>query len=115
MPLLDHFHSPLVDLSSWESFHSNWATRLADALSDQVPPGFRVEEHAHHGPNVEIDIATFTPSRQTATAVNGPATAVLAAPAYAPPAPAHTIPAVFPDTCTFREFVIISISYRFWA
>lgn len=35
MPLLDHFHPPLHPRHHWESFHSNWATRLADALNDQ--------------------------------------------------------------------------------
>jgi hypothetical protein len=98
MPLLDHFHAPLVDVSSWESFHSNWATRLADALSERVPQEFRVEEHAHHGPSVEIDVATFTRAAGAGPAANGPSAAVLAAPVYSPPAPARTMPATFPDT-----------------
>jgi hypothetical protein len=98
MPLLDHFHSPLVDNSSWESFHSNWATRVADGLSERVPVEFRVEEHAHHGPSVEIDVATFARGQSGGAAANGPSAAVLAAPAYAPPAPARTMPATFPDT-----------------
>ena len=33
MPLLDHFRPPLYPRHHWESFHSNWATRLADALT----------------------------------------------------------------------------------
>jgi pimeloyl-ACP methyl ester carboxylesterase len=32
MPLLDHFHPPLHPHHHWESFHSNWATRIAPAL-----------------------------------------------------------------------------------
>jgi hypothetical protein len=109
MPLMDHFHAPLIDTSSWESFPANWATRLADALSDRVPPEFRVEEHAHHGPSVEIDVATFTqPGTGQGTAANGPTAAVLAAPTYSPPAPAQTMPAVFPDTFEVRVYSMMS-------
>ena len=40
-PLLDHFHPPLKLQYPWECFHSNWATRLADALNDEwLPPEF---------------------------------------------------------------------------
>jgi hypothetical protein len=85
VPLLDHFRAPLSDTASWASFYSNWATRLADALTDLVPPEFRVEEHARHGPSVEIDTATFT------------------APA-APPA----MPVAFPDTFEVRVYSTVS-------
>ena len=41
MPLLDHFRPPLHPRHHWESFHSNWATRIADALNDQwLPPEY---------------------------------------------------------------------------
>jgi hypothetical protein len=105
MPLLDHFHAPLSDSSSWESFHSNWATRLADSLSDMVPPEFRVEEHAHHGPSVEIDVATFTQATtKNGHASNNPSTALLSAPTYSPGAPAYTMPVAFPDTFEVRVY-----------
>jgi hypothetical protein len=76
MPLLDHFQPP----HRWESFHSNWATRLADALNERLPPEFIAEEHTHAGPTA------------TAPAV------------WPPPAPARTMPAVFPDTFEVRVF-----------
>jgi hypothetical protein len=38
MPLLDHFHPPLQLQYPWDSFHSSWATRLADALNDEWLP-----------------------------------------------------------------------------
>ena len=41
MPLLDHFHTPLDERYPWESFHSGWATRIADQLSERVPAGVR--------------------------------------------------------------------------
>ena len=62
MPLLDHFHPPLSAERRWESFHSNWATKLADALTERwLPPNYIAEEHAHLGPSVEIDVGTFEP------------------------------------------------------
>jgi len=75
MPLLDHFHPPLYPRHHWESFHSNWATRLADALTARLPPEFQVEEHSHLGINLEIDIATFAEDGELAeTPRNGPPT-----------------------------------------
>src|SRR4051812_36501793 len=45
MPLLDHFHPPPHPRHHWESFHSNWATRLADELNERwLPPEFMAEE-----------------------------------------------------------------------
>jgi hypothetical protein len=109
VPLLDHFHTPLSDTSSWVSFLSNWATRLADALTDLVPGEFRVEEHAHHGPSVEIHVSTFKSDvGGNGPQVNGPSAALLAAPAYAPPAPPLTMPATFPDTFEVRVFSTMS-------
>lgn len=63
MPSLDHFHPPLHPLHHRESFHSNWATRIADALNDRLlPPGFLAEEHTHAGGSLEIDVATYEQS-----------------------------------------------------
>jgi len=45
VPLLDHFHAPLDERFPWESFHSGWATRIADQLSERVPAEFVVAEH----------------------------------------------------------------------
>ena len=60
MPLLDHFHPPLYPRHHWKSFHSNWTTRLADALNDRwLSPEFIAAEHTHAGGGLEIDVATF--------------------------------------------------------
>jgi hypothetical protein len=103
MPLLDHFHPPLSAERRWESFHSNWATKLADALTGRwLPPDYIAEEHIHFGPTVEIDVATF--ERETsATGADGSATLATAAPqVWAPPAADGVLPAVFPDTFEVR-------------
>jgi hypothetical protein len=105
MPLFDHFHPPLYPHHHWESFHSNWATRIADGIAAVLPADFQVEEHTHAGVGFEIDVAAFqdpTPGNDQSSP--GPALAVLAAPAYAPPIPDHTIPAAFPDTFEVRVF-----------
>lgn len=105
MPLLDHFRPPVFPNHHWESFHSNWATRLADALNDHLPPGFLAEEHTSAGTRLEIDVATF---EQAAGAVgvsaNGPAAAVAEPATWSPPAAPLTVPAVFPDAFEVRVF-----------
>jgi hypothetical protein len=63
MPLLDHFHPPLAPRRHWESFYVNWAGAIADNLNESLlPEGYFAEEHAHLGPFVEIDVATFSDS-----------------------------------------------------
>jgi hypothetical protein len=103
MPLLDHFHAPLDERYPWESFHSGWATRIADQLSDRVPEEFVVAEHAHLGNNLEIDVATYDRSAAASRSqADGPSVAL--APAWAPPAPVHIVPAIFPETFEVRVF-----------
>jgi len=105
MPLLDHFRPPLYPHHHWESFHSNWATRIADVIAAVLPPEFQVEEHTHAGPGFEIDVATYEsePGR-AANGAAGVAVATRSAPAYAPPAPDAAMAAAFPDTFEVRVF-----------
>jgi hypothetical protein len=104
MPLLDHFHPPLEFRLRWESFHSNWATRLADALNDRwLPPDFFAEEHIHGGGPGEIDVATYEePSTDGKPSADGSAVATLAPPTWAPPEPPRTMPGAFPETFEVR-------------
>lgn len=90
MPLHDHFRPPVVYEVQWNTFHSSWATRIADAMSDVVPAEFRVHEHLKLGGGVEIDVASV----RTPPGRNGTASPVLSD--WQPP-PAVTVPAVFPD------------------
>lgn len=102
MPLLDHFRPPIQTHHHWESFHSNWATRLADDLSDRLPSGFLAEEHTYAGNQTEIDIAAFEVSDAGPAPGNGVA---LAQPKlFRPAAAATTIPAVFPDVFEVRIY-----------
>src|SRR5262245_62079318 len=93
MPLLDHFRPPLYPRHAWESFHANWATRLADALTLLVPPEFQVEQACHSGARVEIDVATY---EKTATAEelgrNGPGAVTQTIPTWTPAEAAYVLP-----------------------
>jgi len=103
MPLLDHFHPPLSAEGRWESFHSSWATRIADALTEQwLPPGYIAEEHAHLGPSVEIDIATFVQASGATAAPSNGAVALLELEVWAPPVADGQLPTVFPGTFEVR-------------
>lgn len=106
MPLLDHFHPPLKRQRHWESFHGRWAAAMADALNqDILPPDYFAEFQVHVGSRVEIDVATFERGRDAATGgQRDGATATLTARAWAPPKPAWTMPAIFPDEIEVQVF-----------
>jgi hypothetical protein len=99
MPVLDHFRPPVFPRHRWESFHSNWATRIADALNDVLPEDFLAVEYTHSANNLEIDVATYEAGPSTSEG-DGRA-AVLT---WKPVAPAITIPATFPDNFEVRVF-----------
>src|SRR4051812_18414503 len=103
MPLLDHFHPSLSGERRWESFLSSWATRIADALMERwLPPNSIAEEHAHLGPSVEIDVATFAQEAMASENGEGEQVATLAPKMWVPPAAEGVLPAVFPDTFEVR-------------
>jgi hypothetical protein len=99
MPLRDHFRSPIADFMPWESTHSAWATRLADALNDRWLSGrFLARERARLGPHLEIDVASFElPPGHSPPSGNGGNVAVRSQ-TWAPPQAVCSAPASFPDT-----------------
>lgn len=103
MPLLDHFHPPLIAERRWESFHSSWATKIADTLTERwLPPNYIAEEHAHIGPSVEIDVGTFERDSPAEGEAAGGAVATVSPKVWTPPAPDVVLPSVFPDTFEVR-------------
>ena len=105
MPLLDHFHPPLSTQRHWESFFAAWAGALADALNERwLPDGYFAEEQVHPSARVEIDVATFEAASQLPG--SRPEAGVATAPSrlWVPPAPALSIPAVFPETFEVAVF-----------
>jgi hypothetical protein len=105
MPLLDHFHPPLSQQRHWESFHTTWASTLADALNeDWLPPGYFAEEQVTAGGRIEIDVAAFSPpSAEVATADVGGGVATLPQPprTWTIPQPTLVLPIV-----RFEEFTV---------
>jgi hypothetical protein len=89
--LLDHFHPPTSDEIQWNSFHSAWASTLANHRNATVPPEFRVHENLKFGGGVEIDVAEL---RRPAGS-NGAATSRHSG--WQPGPPMATVAAVFPD------------------
>ena len=97
MPLLDHFHPPLYPTRHWESFHSLWCAAIVETFNkDVLPPGYYAETQVHIGSRVDADVATLHGLPPVAVSGNGQRGG-LAVEAWAPPAPAKVIPALFPD------------------
>jgi hypothetical protein len=59
MPLRDHFHPPLTNLTSWDLLHGQWPAMIVQRLNPILPPRFVAGPHVHLGTEVEIDVATF--------------------------------------------------------
>jgi hypothetical protein len=101
MPLLDHFHPPLSDHRPWESFHTTWASALADALNQGVlPPGYIALEQIHAGAAVEIDVTSYSDQITSAPGNGGGGAATATRTVWTPAAPPLVLPAVFPPSST---------------
>jgi Protein of unknown function (DUF4058) len=97
MPLLDHFRPPIQDTHPGESFHSNWATRIADRLNDRwLSQEFLAEEFTS-SEQMEIDIATYQKPEVNGAAADGSQTTALMPALWSPPAATTRMPAVFPQ------------------
>jgi hypothetical protein len=104
MPLLDHFHPPLLGRRHWEGFHGRWAAAIADALNESLPAEYFAEFQVTLGTRVEVDVATFTEDAGAeALRPNGATTAVQAR-VWTPPAPVAVMPAFFPDDFEVQVF-----------
>ena len=102
MGLRDHFHPPLHPVHHWESFHSNWATRIADALNETwLPRDYLAEEHTHVGVQCEIDIATFEHT-DAARVAQIASTTGRTSPHWSPPPPRHQVALAVPDSFEVR-------------
>ncbi len=60
MPLLDHFHPPLLDRAPWSSICTMWIANLVKDLNRTLPRDrFRAFANAHLSSTVEADIAEY--------------------------------------------------------
>jgi hypothetical protein len=65
MPLLDHFHPPLILERPWEGIHSTWASTIAMQLNqDQLPTEYFAMPLVMLGGGVQVDVGTFQTSEQ---------------------------------------------------
>src|SRR5580704_3301389 len=98
MPLLDHFHPPLLGRRHWEGFHGWWAAAIAGSLNEHfLPPEYFAEFQVTLGTRIEVDVATFSEGDASeAPASNGGVTTAVQTRAWAPPTPVAVLPAHFP-------------------
>ncbi len=97
MPLRDHFHSPLDDFTSWESFHAGWPMVIVQRLRRKLPRRYVAAPRAHSGSLIEVDVATFekddaVPPLQDLDHGNGSVTSALWSPAQPTLAIASDLP-----------------------
>src|SRR5205823_11394064 len=101
MPLRDHFHPPLDDLTSWEGFHGQWPAGIVQHLRKQLPAGYVAEPRLHSGSQVEIDVAAYEKDELSFSATSegngGVATAV-----WAPPRPTVAVETTLPEYDEFE-------------
>lgn len=91
MGLHDHFRPPLFPDWDWHGFHNGWASSIAAALNEELPPEYHAQPNVQFG--IEIDVATL--ERQSdAGQGGGAATNVITAQTWV--APAFTIPLPMP-------------------
>ena len=98
MPLLDHFHPPLLDDPPWTSLYTLWVAGMVRRLNQTLPPGeFRAFANVRLGPHVEADVAEYrrTAGDHTPAPGRNGGASTLTLPA-APPAVA-SVPLIFPD------------------
>ncbi|HYT91029.1 MAG TPA: DUF4058 family protein [Gemmataceae bacterium] len=104
MPLLDHFHPPLLGRRHWEGCYGWWAVAISNQLNESLPAEYFAEFQVKLGTRIEVDVATFAEEGASASSGSeGAATAVQAC-VWAPPAPVTVLPALFPDDFEVQVF-----------
>src|SRR5215208_6458129 len=87
MALHDHFRPPLFPEWDWHGFHNGWASNIAAALNEVLPPQYHAQPNVQFG--IEIDVATI--ERRGGSPDGGGTGASNAAP-WRAPAPTLTVP-----------------------
>lgn len=64
MPLRDHFHPPLSDVSSWEEIHGGWPMVIVQQLGKVLPPQYMAGPRVHLGSDFdEYEVRVFDTRR----------------------------------------------------
>jgi hypothetical protein len=88
----------LSERRPWESFHTTWASTLADLLNrDILPAGYIALEQVHAGAAIEIDVAAWSDSKSSP---NGGGTATATRTLWLPATAPLMLPAAFPPSAT---------------
>jgi hypothetical protein len=103
MPLLDHFHPPLLSHRHWEGLHGWWAAEIAASLNDRLPDEYFAEFQVTLGARIEVDVATFE-AGETQKEQSGGAESSVLTEVWAPPAPVAVMPGLFPDDIEVQVF-----------
>jgi hypothetical protein len=90
VPLLDHFHPPVVPPHAWGSFAVYWAVGIADALHGILPRRYFAEIRRRCAQTVQEDVTHCGYAAES----DDPTAVVLA---YEPPEPMAAAPAFFSD------------------
>lgn len=59
MPLRDHFHPPLDDMTSWDVLHGGWPMMIAQQLNSRLPARFVAGPLIHLGAQIEVDVGAL--------------------------------------------------------
>lgn len=97
MPLRDHFHSPTLDIATWEEFHAMWPTDMVRQLKKLLPEGYVSAPRVHLGQTAEVDVAAFDQGNgftQAQAADQGGGVVTLP---WAPPVPSVVVETELPD------------------
>jgi hypothetical protein len=96
MPLIDHFHPPVLTTHSWESFHARWAVAICDRLNALLPSDrYLAEVQVTLGARIEADLAEFELEHPPSSHNSG--NGGVAVETWAPPVATRSIPFSFPD------------------
>src|SRR5580692_5546328 len=86
MPLLDHFHPPLLGHRHWEGFHGWWAAEIAGSLNESLPDEYCAEFQVTLGARVEVDVATFEEATSAEAQAGGASSTSVLSGVWAPAA-----------------------------
>ena len=89
MALHDHFRRPLFPDWDWHGFHNGWASNIAAALNEELPPEYHAQPNVQFG--IEIDVATLERRSGVGGDGGGKGTSVVAPRTWLAPAPSLTI------------------------
>jgi hypothetical protein len=87
MPLRDHFHSPVVNVASWEAVHGGWPMVIVQSLARSLPQRYVAYPRVHLGAFAEIDVSAYEKDMVPASHAGNGNGGSVATVVWAPPRP----------------------------